>query len=233
NINRKTKDLKLFELGKIYTKESETKFGEKRYLAIGMAGEVSGWAQVSRPCGFFDLKGAVDTVLSELGITKVAFKAARNEAYAHSCAASIEIEGEDIGYAGEVAKKVLHNFDIKETVYFCEISLETVFKHVNLEKRFKELPKYPSVSRDMSLVVPKETLNSNIMALARETGGAILNSIQLIDRYAGKQIPDGKISLTYRLEYRDPAKTLEEKEVSSVHAKILRLLEERCGAKLR
>ena len=233
NINRKTKDLKLFELGKIYNKESETKFSEKQYLAIGIAGEISDWTQGTRPCGFFDLKGFVETVLSELGIAQAVFKQVRNEAYSHSCAASIEVGGEAIGYAGEVAKGILNNFDIKEAIYFCEISLDALLKYVSLEKKFRELPRYPSVCRDMSLVVPKETLNLELVALVKEVAGAILHEIKLIDRYAGKQIPDGKISLTYRLEYRDPSKTLEEKDVSPVHSNILRALEEKFGAKLR
>ena len=94
-------------------------------------------------------------------------------------------------------------------------------KYASLYKRFSELPKYPSVYRDISLIIPKETSNADLVALAKDAVGAILNDIKLIDRYAGKQIPDGKVSLTYRLEYRDPSRTLEEKDVSSAHAKIL------------
>ena len=106
-------------------------------------------------------------------------------------------------------------------------------KHANLKKRFEELPKYPSVYRDMSLIVAKEVLNSELIALAKNAAGEILKEIKLIDRYAGKQIPDGKVSLTYRLEYWDPSKTLEEKDVSSAHSKLIRALEEKYGARLR
>ncbi len=233
NINRKSKDLKLFELGKIYTKESEIKFSEKKYLSVGITGDISGWADGSRPTSFFDLKGVVETALFDLGIGDITFKASRTEIYTHSCAASIDIGGEEIGICGEVAKKILNAFDIKEAVYFCEISLEGVLKHASLVKRFSELPKYPSVYRDISLIVQKEVLNSQLIALAKSAAGAILKNIRLIDRYAGKQIPDGKVSLTYRLEYADPSKTLEEKEVSSAHSNILRSLEETYGAKLR
>ena len=233
NINRKSKDLKLFELGKIYIKEPGEKFVEKKRLSIGIAGEISNWQEGARPCGFFDLKGAIETVLSELGIDAPVFKEARSEAYSHSCAASIEVSGDKIGFAGEVARKTLNNFDIKEAVYFCEIFLEPVFKHANLKKRFHELAKYPSVYRDMSLVVGKEVLNAELTVAAKSAAGAMLKEIRLIDRYAGKQIPDDKVSLTYRLEYRDPSRTLEEKEVSSAHSNILRTLEEKYGAKLR
>ena len=233
NINRKARELKLFEIGKIYLKETDAKFIEEKRLAIGIAGEVSSWAEGSRQYSFFDLKGAVETVLSDLGIDNAVFKQARNEAYSHSCAASIEIESEEIGVCGEVAKKILDNFDIKEAVYFCEISLDAILKYARPGKRFRELPKYPPVHRDMSLIVSKEVLNSELTALAKNTAGAILADIRLIDRYVGKQIPDGKVSLTYRLEYRDPSRTLEEKDVASAHSKILRALEEKHGVKLR
>ena len=85
----------------------------------------------------------------------------------------------------------------------------------------------------MSLVVAKDVLSLNIISSAKAAGGAILSDMKLIDRYSGKQIPDGKISLTYRLEYSDPARTLEEKDVSSAHSEILRIIEEKYGAKLR
>ena len=113
------------------------------------------------------------------------------------------------------------------------IGIEKYLKYASLEKRFEDLPKYPSVYRDMSLVVAKEILNSELVSAARIAGGTMLKAIKLIDRYTGKQIPDGKVSLTYRLEYRDPSKTLEEKDVSSAHSSVLRTLEEKYGAKLR
>ena len=82
-------------------------------------------------------------------------------------------------------------------------------------------------------MVGKGVSNSDIAALIKNTGSPVLKETSLIDRYAGKQVPDGKVSLTYRLEYRDPSRTLEEKDVSSAHSKILRSLEEKYGAKLR
>lgn len=233
NINRKSKDLKLFEIGEIYLQEGEGKFVEGKHLAIALAGEISSWAEGARASAFFDLKGCIEILFSELGIDRAIFKQAKDDIYSHSCAASIEVSGEEIGKAGEIAGKVLSNFDIKERVYFCEISLDAILKYANLKKRFKELPKYPSVYRDISLIVPKDIVNADLASLARDAAGVILSGIRLIDRYSGKQIPDGKISLTYRLEYRDPSRTLEEKDVSSAHSKILRALEEKYGAKLR
>ena len=233
NINRKTKDLKFFELGEIYLKSAEDKLVEKKHLAFTITGEVSNWVEGSREQNFFDLKGFVEVLLSELGIEGAIFKQIKDDAYSYSCAASVEILGETIGKIGEVSRMILNNFDIKETVYFCEICLDIILKHANLGTRFIEIPKYPSVYRDISLIISKETSNTDLMTLAKDAAGTILNEIKLIDRYSGKQIPEGKVSLTYRLEYRDLSRTLEEKDISSVHSKILRSLEEKYGAKLR
>ena len=102
-----------------------------------------------------------------------------------------------------------------------------------LEKRFKELPKYPSVTRDISLAVGKDVSNGELVRAARDAGGALLKEIELIDRYAGKQIPDGKVGLTYRLEYYDSKKTLEEKDILEAHTRVVRVLETKFGARLR
>ncbi len=233
NINRKSKDLKLFEIGNIYARESSTKFIEKKCLAIALAGENSNWLEGSRPAGFFDLKGAIETLLSGLGIGGAIFKHANNGYLSPESCASIEAAGEYIGMAGEVSRKTLGAFDIKDPVYYCELSLDAIMRHAALKKRFGELPKHPSTCRDMSIVVGRDISNAGIEALIEERGRPTLKNAALIDRYAGKQIPAGKVSLTYRLEYWNPSKTLEEKDVSSVHAEILRSLEEKYGAKLR
>jgi phenylalanyl-tRNA synthetase beta chain len=233
NVNRKNKDLKLFEMGNIYVKESDSKFAEKKFLSLGIAGENSSWAAGSRAVGFFDLKGIAETLLREMGICNVSFKYAKDETFSASTCASIEIERDAAGIIGVPAKKVLSNFDIKEAVYICEISVDAIIKYADLKKRFVEPPKYPSVFRDISIIAAKNVLNADLVGLMRATASEMLKDIKLIDQYEGKQIPDGKISLTYRLEYRDPFKTLEEKQVSEAHAGILRALEEKFGAKLR
>ncbi|MDP3803933.1 MAG: phenylalanine--tRNA ligase subunit beta [Candidatus Omnitrophota bacterium] len=233
NINRKAGDLKLFELGNIYIKTENAEFAEKKHLAIGIAGEISGWAQGSRPYGFFDLKGIVETLFSELRIEDVSYKFEPDDLFSPSCCASVYLDGEKVGVLGTASRKVLNNFDIKEEVYFCEICVDLILKHAKLKKRFSEPAKYPSVFRDISIVVEKGALSGEIAMLIKNTGSPVLKEARLIDRYAGKQIPSGKIGLTYRLEYQDLKKTLEEKDVLDVHAKVLRALEEKLGARLR
>lgn len=234
NINRKSKDLKLFEIGSIYIKEGDDKFAEKCCLSMGMTGQVStGVLGGSRTCDFFDLKGAIEVLFEEVGITAFDLKDASDPRFSAHARASIEINGESVAILGEVSQKVLSNFDIKDKVFAAVIDLEKVFKSANLDKHFKELPKYPAVSRDISILAGKEIANAAIITTIKDAAGAILKDVKLIDRYTGKQVPDGKASLTYRLEYQDLKKTLEDKDVTLAHSKVVQALENKLGAKQR
>ena len=232
NINRRNKDLKLFEIGHIYGK-SGSGFTERECLGMCITGEISNWAGGSRNYSFFDLKGAVEILLTSLGIKDTSFACAADRRFSDFSCASIKLAGEHVGIIGEVETKILSDFDIKSPVYICEIYLDKIFSHIKMGKKFEALPKYPSVFRDISIVADKEMPNQKILEFIRASAGAVLKDVRLVDRYSGKQIPDGKISLTYRIEYQNPAKTLEEKDVAETHNKVLNALGSELGIRLR
>jgi phenylalanyl-tRNA synthetase beta chain len=234
NLNRKTKNLRLFELGNVYIKRANNIFEERKTLSIGMTGLAhSNWAEGSRPINFFDLKGILEALLSELGVDSFILKKSNIAGLSTSVSATIKVRGESIGILGEIDHKVLANFDIKDKIHALEMNVDAIMEYVVLEKNFKALPRYPSVYRDISIIVNKDVSNEEILSSMKEVGAQILKNIELIDRYAGKQIPDGKIGLTYRFEYRDLQRTLEEKEVSAIHSRIINALETRFGGRLR
>lgn len=238
NINRKARDLRIFELGNIYHKDGHgaagAEFAESLSLCIGLTGHVSsGWVGGSREANFFDLKGVVESLLGRLGVADVSVKELKHALFSAGASAQIEIGHDTVGVMGHVEPAILDAFDIKNTVYLATICVEGLLKHIRMEKRFKELAKYPSVVRDISLIVDTSLTNENVLSVIKNAGGALLVSIALIDRYVGKQIPQGKASLTYRLEYQDTTKTLEDKDIAAVHSKILAELESACAAKLR
>jgi len=232
NINRRSKDLKLFEIGHVYGK-SGSGFTEKQYLGACITGEMSNWAGGTRDYSFFDLKGALEALFDSIGIKNILFTSARDCRFSDASCASIELAGENIGIMGEIDAGVLGEFDIKSPVYVCEICLDKMRLHSKTKNRFEALPKYPSVLRDISIVADKDTPNQKMEYVIKESAGGVLKDVKLVDKYSGKQIPAGKISLTYRLEYQNPAKTLEDKEVSETTSKILQALESELGAKLR
>ncbi|OGW95305.1 MAG: phenylalanine--tRNA ligase subunit beta [Omnitrophica bacterium RIFCSPLOWO2_01_FULL_45_24] len=234
NINRKTKSLRLFELGNVYFKEGADVFKEKRNLSMGVTGlEFTGWTDKSRGVTLFDLKGVVETLFLSLGVVEFSTREVKDDTFSPAACSSIEVKGEPLGIIGEIDPEVLDNFDIKDRVYIAEIDCEKLLGFVSLEKQFKEPPKYPSVVRDISIVVDKNISNGQVISSIKETAGRILKDAQLIDRYRGVQIPDGKTGLTYRLEYQDLKRTLLDLDVQEVHFRVVRALENNLGACLR
>jgi phenylalanyl-tRNA synthetase beta chain len=234
NINRKNNDLKLFELGKVYFKEGASSFKERRNLTIGITGEVHDrWVGRTRKTTLFDLKGILEALLSALGLGEFLVRETENNTFSSSTCASIEIKGEPVGIIGQIGSSILKNFDIKDKVYILEIDCEKILNLITLEKHFKEPIRYPSVLRDISIVIDNSISNNSIVSSITESAGPLLKKVQLIDRYHGGQIPDGKTSLTYRLEYQDISRTLEDKEVQEAHSRVVRALENNLGAKPR
>lgn len=234
NINRKQKDLKFFELGLAYFKEADSSFTEKKHLTVGITGQLyDGWIGHPREVTLFDLKGIIETLFAQIGVKRFCVKETLNPAFSPASCACIEAEGDAVGVMGQVDPTVLRNFDIKEAVYAAEIDCTRLIKYISLEKRFKESPKFPSVIRDLSIMADKNISNADISSLIKGTAGAILKDAELVDRYGGGQIPEGKIGLTYRLEYQDPNRTLQDPDVQAVHSRIINALENNLGAKLR
>jgi len=234
NLNRKNKDLKLFELGNVYYKKSGDSFGQDKYICVGICGQINGgWDGCARHVQFSDIRGIFENLCEEFGMQEVSFEESQDTRFSSLARAILKIKGRPVGVCGAVSQRLLSEFDIKDKVYLLEVNLEELFGLFLPERRFKELPKYPSILRDISIVVSKETRNAPLVSVIRTAGGFILKSVDLVDRYSGKQIPEEKISLTYRLEYQDPHKTLEDKDVAGVHSNILAALEKNFGAKLR
>jgi phenylalanyl-tRNA synthetase beta chain len=234
NINRKMKDLKLFELGRAYFKEEDGSFIERQHLCAGVTGQLyDGWIGHPRNITFFDLKGIIEGLLSGAGIKSFSVKEAQYPAFSQASCASIEVEGEIVGIMGQVDTKVLHGFDIKEPVYAAEIDCGKLIKYISLGKRFKESEKFPPIIRDISITADKNISHDDIVSTIKGTAGDILRGAELVDRYSGGQIPEGRIGLTYRLEYRNAERTLQDTDVQAAHSRVIKVLENNLGAKLR
>jgi phenylalanyl-tRNA synthetase beta chain len=234
NINRKSPDLRLYELGNVYKAVPGGEPREEMRLAIGIAGDkFSGWAGGTRPADFFELKGIFESLLRELGVRDVSFDPCDDPVFAPSQCARVSACGRAVAVMGLLGAKALGGFDIKEKVYMLEADADELMGLAAPGKSFSCLARFPSVSRDISIVVPAAARNADIILAIKAAAGPLLRSVALIDRYRGKQIPDDKVGLTYRLEYQDPSRTLEERTVSEAHENILRSLGEKLGAKLR
>ena len=226
NYSRNNDYARLFEIGKIYIpNEDETALPtEKNVLTIGMYGN----------CDYLDLKGIVENALEALGLNKVMFvRESDNPSYHPGKTAALMIGNKKVGILGEVHPDVSENYGVDVNCYLAELNLDLLFEYAKTDRKYKALPKFPAVTRDIALLVNDEVLVQEIEETIRKAGGNLVEKVELFDIYKGAQIPEGKKSIAYAIAYRDERKTLTDNDVNKVHDKILRSLEYKLGATLR
>lgn len=226
NYSRNNEIVKLFEIGKVYIPgENPSELPEERNtVTIGMYGGVD----------YLDLKGIVENIIDVLGIKNVKFQRESNNPTFHpGKTAGLYIKKELLGVVGEVHPDVAENYEVEERCYISEINLDVLFKYANTNKKYIPLPKFPASTRDLAVIIDANVLVQDIEDTIKSQGGNLLESVKLFDVYQGKQIPEGKKSIAYSLVYRGDNRTLTDSDVSKVHDKIVKALENKLGAELR
>jgi phenylalanyl-tRNA synthetase beta chain len=226
NYNRKIEEGQFFELSKVYLAETLplTDLAEEREtLTIGMYGNVD----------FFDLKGVVENLLEELNIKNYRILSSNSDSFHPGRTAELIINNKRIGLLGELHPDVLDNYDVPVRVYAAELNFDEIMNQSNPEIKYSPLPKYPSVSRDIAVVVDEEISAGQIEEIIKNKGGKTVEDVKLFDIYRGSQIEKGYKSMAYAITYRSEEKTLTEEDVSKVHNKILNSLASQVGAILR
>ena len=222
NYNRRNKDVHLFELANIYIpKELPLKElpDERMQFVLGFYGKEN----------FFDMKGVVEEFLYTIGIVgKLHYDPSCKEEFLHpGRKADIVLEGVRLGYLGEVHPIVCDNYKLGEKTYIAVLDLPNVIPFVNFDIKYTGIAKYPAISRDISLVVPRNILVGEIEDIISENGGSNLESFNLFDIYEGDQIEAGFKSVAYSLTFRNKERTLLDTDVNEVMDKILKKLEEK------
>jgi len=234
NLNRKNHDLSLFEWGKTYHKNGQGQYEEKPRLALIQTGKPwpENWITGATQGNFYHLKGIIDAIGERFGLQ---WQQEPAEVPGLTDAVAFNIDGKTVFTAGSVDASLLKLFNIKQPVYYAEADAAYLFDLIKRQKdvKFKPLPKYPSVRRDLALVVDKEVPYSKIYEIIRQADKKWLRSINLFDVYEGDKIPAGKKSYAVSLIFRSDEKTLNDKQVDKQTAKILKILEEKTGAQLR
>ena len=226
NYSRNNSFVRLFEMGKVYIKnDDDTKLPtEKNIITIGMYGD----------CDYLDLKGAVENIVDGLGIKNSKYeRESENVSYHPGKTAKLVIGKKVAGTLGEVHLAVSENYGLDVPCFVAQLDLDALYESSNMDKKYKPLPKFPAVTRDIALLVEDAILVQEIDDTIRKAGGNLVEKVELFDIYRGKQIPEGKKSIAYAICYRDENKTLKDEEVNKVHEKILRSLEYKLGATLR
>ena len=233
NFNRRAKQLPLFEIGKTY-KEKQGSYVEEPILSIGLAGiKHDNWKSQKQEYDFFDIKGIFEKLLDESGLRGVAFKKGSISGLSKSVASLAEQGGDIVGCLGEVDKNILGKFDIEKNVFYAEIYITKLFNKISLTKRYAPYSRYPSVTRDMSIVMEKSVTSQELESIIKEIGKDLVKGISLMDYYKGKQIPENKRALLYRIEYRSDEKTLSDVEVDRLHSEIKKTISEKLNISFR
>ena len=227
NYNRRNKDVRLYELGNIYLPKALqlTELPEERMqFTLGMYGGGD----------FFTMKGVVEEFFEKIGMKKrEKYDPSAGKPYLHpGRQANIIYEGKVVGYLGEVHPEVADTYGIGERAYIAVIDMPEILPYATFDRKYTGIAKYPSVTRDISMVVPKGILVGQIEEVIEQKGGAHLESYRLFDLYEGAQIKEGFKSVAYSIVFRAKDRTLEEADVTSAMKKILGALEE-MGIELR
>jgi len=227
NYNRRNKDVRLYELGNIYLPHQVpvTELPDERMqFTLGMYGEGD----------FYTMKGVVEEFFDAVGLCgHVNYDPKAEKPFLHpGRQALIGYAGKTVGYLGEVHPEVCDNYDIGTRAYIAVLDMPEILPLATFDRKYEGIAKYPAVSRDISMVVPKEILVGQIEAVIAQRGGKILEEYQLFDIYEGEQIKSGYKSIAYSITFRAKDRTLEEGDVSGAMKKILNGLEA-LGAELR
>ena len=220
NYNRRNKNVRLYELANVYLpKELPLKElpEERMQFTLGMYGDGD----------FYSMKGVVEEFLEKAGLhEKESYDPAGNRPYLHpGRQANILYAGNVIGYLGEVHPDVADAYSIGERAYIAVLDMPEVTKYATFDRKYTGIAKYPAVTRDISMVMPKEILAGQVEEVIEAKGGAYLESYALFDVYEGAQIKAGYKSLAYSIVFRAKDKTLEDAEVTEAMERILKTLE--------
>ena len=230
NHNHQIDNIALFEISTVFIQ------GEEPARVAGiLAGEIGGgvYGNPYQPPDFFDMKGIVEGMLEVCGIINYTFKKTDDPTFHPGRNAEVLLDGIRIGILGEAHPKVLESYELPYKAYLFELDLEALAEAADFSKCFEPIPIYPSVLRDLAIVVDQEMQSDVPIEIIYSTGGELVESVRLFDVYDGDQVPEGKKSLAYTITYHSATETLTDKAVNDLHDKVVKRLNQELGAELR
>ncbi len=229
NKARNSKDVAIFEIGKGFYKKEE--YGEDKKLAVLMSGKYYLGIDNKKDVDFYVIKGVAEEVLDYLGYANrysfVMPKQMPKQMHPGQTA-EISVNNDIVGIVGKV-----HPAVEKEDVYVLEINLDKLLSKKTGKMKFKEISKYPEISKDLAILVDKNITSEEIAKLIKKSAGSLLTNIEIFDVYEGKNIPKDKRSIAYSLSFGTTSRTLTDEEVNNIMNKIIENLQNKIGAELR
>lgn len=226
NIARQIKNLKIFEIGKIFIKtESEELPGEPEYLAALWTGARHGtsWHGREIDCDFYDIKGTAEGLFEALELENIRFTAMAESDCEYTRAgytAAIKTGDTSVGLVGEIDPQVRESFDLKQPAYILELDLEKIYPLIPQAKSYRPIPRFPAIYRDITIIVDRDIETQTVLETAENMREALVESLHLFDVFEGDPIAAGKKSVSFRVTYRSQDKTLEDDDVNALHKSI-------------
>ena len=229
NKAREQKDISIFEIGKGFYKKGEV-YGEDTKLCVLMSGKYSTGLNNNKTVDFYVIKGIAEEVLDYLGYAgRYSFMKQEMPKEMHpGQSAMINVNGSNIGMIGKIHPSVT-----KDDVYVLEINLDELFTKKVGKMKYKEFSKFPSINKDIALVVDKKSVSKDIEKVIKSAGGSLLTNIEVFDVYTGVGVGIDKKSIAYSLTFSDMKKTLTDEEINGLMDKIIDAVSKKCGAELR
>ncbi len=238
NFNHGTRNVRLFESGRVFSgaKEAGELPEEREALAVIATGGVieEGRAGANREIDFYDVKGAIEAAVDAMNVAPLKFEAAGVRHLHEGQTAAISLsDGTRIGSIGRLAEPLAARYKFRQPVYLAELDLTALLGAAAAPVLYSPLSRYPSITRDVSLLIARRITLSELLQNIHDERVEHLDDATLVGVYEGENLPEGKRSITLRLEYRSDDRTLRDEDVDEVHSQIVNRLKEKFDAQLR
>ncbi len=245
NVNHKMPNLRFFEFGNCYHFSPEKKndedpikaYTEEMHLGLWLTGKrVEGsWAHADEQSSFYELKAYVMNIFTRLGVNPGIVVAEKSDNNVFGKALALKARsGKVLCEMGTVSHKLLKKVDIDQDVFYADINWNNLMRAIKKnETLYHDISKFPSVSRDLALLIDKSVEFEQIEQIARQTEKKLLKSVELFDVYEGKNLPEGKKSYAVNFILQDETKTLNDKQIEAIMTKLINNLKQKLGAELR
>ncbi len=238
NIHHGEKDLKLFEWGKVFIRSEKNELPQEvPFLGAIMTGlsDQKAWYQEARDGDFYDMKGAVEALLTALGLDGFRFKREHIPPYYHpEVSSQIRFRDSVIGHVGQILPAVMKSYDLESGIaYIFEVDIKTLLQEMPEKKGFVPYAKFPAVFRDISLILDRRVASAEVKEIIETEGGELIEAVNLYDFYEGGKMDPSEKALTFRICYRSKKGTLDGQEINRLHETIINQIRQKTGGRLR
>jgi len=234
NLRHGVREARLIEAGKVFRATPPPLGSERVEIGFVLVGAPDPWAEPHADGDrFLELKGALDSLLEGLGIDERKSAPYHESCWVGGAGAAIEAKGRKLARLGQVASRLAAATGLERPAWAAVLDFDAIAELVPSRRRFQPLPKYPSVKRDIAVVVDRAVPQGDVEETIRRGGGRLLVSVRLFDVFEGEQLGSDKKSLAYALEFRSPERTLQDREVDEALQGLVRALSSTVGATLR